>query len=162
MSNIKTDYATFDVLDYKNDQVTTTYNLPITPLTFKARIPNTDQRATPLNESKVTFDFGDGTFAYNLTSSHVFEYPGQYTVRMILRDCNNNAILASYSTDVTIQDYITNTFTTTWSGSELSASPANLNLQAGEFSKPIPRHRFIKTFRTYFLAFLEVGITILT
>ena len=137
MSNIKTDYATFDVFDYKNDQVTTTYNLPITPLTFKARIPNTDERATPLNESKVTFDFGDGTFAYNLTSSHIFEYPGQYTVRMVLRDCNNNAILASYSDDVTIQDYITNTFTTTWSGSELSASPANLNLQAGEFSKPI-------------------------
>ena len=137
MSNIKTDYATFDVLDYKNDQVTTTYNLPITPLTFKVRIPNTDQRATPLNESKVTFDFGDGTFAYNLTSTHVFEYPGQYTVRMVLRDCNNNAILASYSTDVTIQDYITNTFTTTWSGSELSANPASLSLSAGEFSQPI-------------------------
>jgi len=137
MSNIKTDYATFDVLDYKSESVLSSYNLHITPLTFKARIPNTDQRATPLNESKVTFDFGDGTFAYNLTSSHVFEYPGQYTVRMVLRDCNNNATLASYSNDVNIYDYITNTFTTTWSGSELGVNPANLNLQAGEFSKPI-------------------------
>ena len=108
MSNIKTDYATFDVIDYQNQEVLSSYNLSITPLSFKTKIPNTDEDDTPLNDSKVTFDFGDGSFAYDLTSKHVFEYPGQYTVRMILRDCNNNAILGSYSADINIYDYFTN------------------------------------------------------
>jgi len=155
MSNIKTDYATFDVLDYKSESVLSSYNLHITPLTFKVRIPNTDERATPLNESKVTFDFGDGTFAYNLTSSHVFEYPGQYTVRMVLRDCNNNAILASYSTDVNIHDYITNTFTATWPNSGPNPLSANLNLSAGEFSQPITinsRTPFYQDFQDIFFS----------
>ena len=65
---------------------------------------------TPINESltlnntEVTFDYGDGsieeaTSVYTvdgnniLSSSHNFDYPGVYTVRMVLRDCNNNAII---------------------------------------------------------------------
>jgi len=130
MSNISTDFALFDVLDYKKEVVLSSYNLPITPLTFKARIPNTEERGTPLNELKATFEFGDGSFGHNLTSVHVYEYPGKYPVKMILRDCNNNAVLASYSTDVTIIDYTTNTFT-------VKLSTTNLNLSAGEFSQPI-------------------------
>ena len=51
---------------------------------------------------------------------------------MILRDCNNNAILGSYSTEVDIYDYITNTFTAKW-----GSGTSNLNLSAGEFSQPI-------------------------
>tara|TARA_R110002012_G_scaffold256436_4_gene436623 strand:- start:1481 stop:3664 length:2184 start_codon:yes stop_codon:yes gene_type:complete len=140
MSDIKTDYATFDVIDYKNQEVLSSYNLSITPLWFKARIPNTEMvdsrggEATPLNDAKVTFDFGDGTFGHDLTSRHVFAYPGQYTVRMIMRDCNNNAILGSYSTDINIYDYFTNTFTVTWND---GAPTANLSLSAGQFSQAI-------------------------
>jgi hypothetical protein len=130
MSNIKTDFALFDVEDYKGEAKLSSYNLSITPLTFKARIPNNESRSVPLNDQKVTFDFGDGTFANNLTSAHIFEYPGQYTVRMILRDCDNNAILASYSDTITIHDYVTNTFT-------VDLQTLNLNLSAGEFSTPI-------------------------
>ena len=40
MSNIKVDYATFDVEDYKREAKLSSYNLPFTPLTFKARIPS--------------------------------------------------------------------------------------------------------------------------
>lgn len=130
MSNISTDFALFDVLDYKKELILSSYNLPITPLTFRAKIPNTEERATPLNELKATFEFGDGSFGHNLTSVHVYEYPGKYPVKMILRDCNNNAVLASYSTDVTILDYTTNTFTVKW-------GTTNLDLSAGEFSQAI-------------------------
>ena len=129
MSNIKTDYALFDILDYKNEAVLSSYNLSITPLTFKAKIPDNDQRVPPLNDVKATFDFGDGSFGHLLTSAHVYEYPGKYNVRLVLRDCNNNSVLASYSTDVTITDYITNTFTV--DGVLLN------DLNAGEFSDPI-------------------------
>ena len=113
MSNITTDFALFDIVDYKRESKLSSYNLNITPFTFKSRIPTNEFSKPPLNNSKVTFDFGDGTFGYELTSRHAYAYPGQYNVRMLLRDCGNNAILASYSTDVTIKDYITNTFTVT-------------------------------------------------
>tara|TARA_R110001583_G_scaffold25623_2_gene92665 strand:+ start:939 stop:3122 length:2184 start_codon:yes stop_codon:yes gene_type:complete len=129
MSNIRTDYALFDIIDYKNEAVLSSYNLSITPLTFKARIPDNDDRVPPLNDVKATFDFGDGSFGHLLTSSHVYEYPGKYTVRMVLRDCNNDSVLASYSTDVIITDYVINTFTV--DGVLLN------DLNAGVFSDPI-------------------------
>ena len=132
MSNIKTEYALFDVVDYKGENKLSSYNLDITPLTFKARIPNDASLDPPLNDQKVTFDFGDGSFGYNLSSSHVYEFPGEYTVRMVVRDCKNNAVLASYSTPVQIHDYVINTF---------SISVPNdadfLTLSAGEFSGPL-------------------------
>jgi hypothetical protein len=130
MSNIQTDYALFDILDYKNEAVLSSYNLSITPLTFKARIPDNDERVPPLNDIKATFDFGDGSFGHLLTSTHVYQYPGKYNVRLVLRDCNNNSILASYSTDVSITDYVTNTFTATF-------TDILFNLSAGEFSTPL-------------------------
>jgi len=136
MSNIPVNYATFDVEDYKREAKLSSYNLPFTPLVFKARIPSSlggEAVTTQYNTLKATFDFGDGTYGNTLTSSHVYEYPGVYNVRMVLRDCDNNSILAAYSTDITIHDYITNTFTLV-SGT-LSANV--LELSAGEFSNAI-------------------------
>ena len=136
MSNIKVNYALFDVVDYKREAQLSSYNLPFTPLTFKARIPSSlggEAVTTQYNTLKATFDFGDGSYGNTLTSTHVYEYPGVYNVRMVLRDCNNNSILASYSSDVEILDYFTNTFTVT-------AGPTKTNileLSAGEFSNAI-------------------------
>mgnify|MGYP003142219821 FL=1 len=136
MSNIQVNFATFDVEDYKREAKLSSYNLPFTPLTFKARIPSSlggEAVTTQYNNLKATFDFGDGSFGNSLTSAHVYQYPGVYNVRMILRDCSNNAILASFSTNVTIHDYLTNTFT-------ITAGPTKTNileLSASEFSKPI-------------------------
>lgn len=136
MSDIKVNYATFDVEDYKRESKLSSYNLPFTPITFKARIPSSlggEAVTTQYNTLKATFDFGDGSYGNTLTSTHVYDYPGVYNVRMVLRDCDNNSILASYSTDVTIHDYITNTFTVT-------AGPTKTNileLSAGEFSNAI-------------------------
>jgi hypothetical protein len=136
MSNIKVNYALFDVEDYKREAQLSSYNLPFTPLTFKARIPSSlggEAVTTQYNTLKATFDFGDGSYGNTLTSTHVYEYPGVYNVRMVLRDCNNNSILGSYSTDVEILDYLTNTFTVT-------AGPTKTNilaLSAGEFSNAI-------------------------
>ena len=136
MSDIKVNYALFDVEDYKREAQLSSYNLPFTPLTFKARIPSSlggEAVTTQYNTLKATFDFGDGTYGNTLTSTHVYEYPGVYNVRMVLRDCDNNSILASYSSDVEILDYLTNTFT-------ITAGPTKTNileLSAGEFSNAI-------------------------
>jgi len=132
MSNIKTDYALFDVVDYKGENKLSSYNLDITPLTFKARIPEDDGTDIPLNDKRVTFDFGDGSFGNSVSSVHAYEYPGEYTVRMIIRDCKNNSVLASYSTPVQIHDYIINTFDI-----DIPNNADFLTLSAGQFSGPL-------------------------
>jgi hypothetical protein len=72
MSNIQVNYATFDVEDFKREAKLSSYNLPFTPLTFKARIPSSlggEAVTTQYNTLKATFDFGDGTYGKTLTST---------------------------------------------------------------------------------------------
>ena len=129
MSNINTTYALFEVQDYKNESVLSSYNLDITPLTFKADLPSTDFYSD-INKLEALFDFGDGTVGTGLTATHTYTQPGEYKVRMVVNDCENNSLLASYSTDISIYDYIENTFT-------VDIEDDILPLSAGEFSKPI-------------------------
>jgi len=129
MSSINTTYALFNVIDYKGENVLSSYNLSITPFTFKADIPSSSFY-TDINKTEALFDFGDGTVGSGLTAVHYYELPGQYKVRMVLNDCENNTVLASYSTDVTVYDYIENTFT-------VDIENNILPLSAGEFSRPI-------------------------
>tara|TARA_R110000803_G_scaffold18806_7_gene49924 strand:- start:435 stop:2525 length:2091 start_codon:yes stop_codon:yes gene_type:complete len=129
MSNINTTYALFEVQDYKNESVLSSYNLDITPLTFKADLPSTDFYSD-INKFEALFDFGDGTVGTGLTATHTYTQPGEYKVRMVVNDCENNSLLASYSTDISIYDYIENTFT-------VDIEDDILPLSAGEFSKPI-------------------------
>ena len=129
MSNINTTYALFEVQDYKNESTLSSYNLDITPLTFKADLPSTDFYSD-INKFEALFDFGDGTVGTGLTATHTYTQPGEYKVRMVVNDCENNSLLASYSTDISIYDYIENTFT-------VDIEDDILPLSAGEFSKPI-------------------------
>lgn len=129
MSKINTTYALFEVQDYKNESTLSSYNLDITPLTFKADLPSTDFYSD-INKFEALFDFGDGTVGTGLTASHTYTLPGEYKVRMIINDCENNSLLGSYSVDVNIYDYIENTFT-------VEIEDNTLPLSAGEFSKPI-------------------------
>ena len=129
MSNINTTYALFEVQDYKNESTLSSYNLDITPLTFKADLPSTDFYSD-INKFEALFDFGDGTVGTGLTATHTYTQPGEYKVRMVVNDCENNSLLASYSTDISIYDYIENTFS-------VDIENDILPLSAGEFSKPI-------------------------
>ena len=151
MSNIATDFATFDVLDYKHESPTTkdeavlsSYNLSITPLTFKVKIPSdTPFKADAFDLNTATFNFGDGTIITGTTATHVYQYPGRYNVSVTLKDNNNNSVFASGSADVDIYDYITNTFSIEFPGTSTGADGggingkghlSNLNLSAGQFS----------------------------
>jgi len=130
MSNINTTYALFRVEDYKKDNVLSSFNLPITPLTFVADIPSGCTILQDLNNSTATFDLGDGTIVHSTTATHSYKLPGRYKVRMILRDCQNNNVLASYSENVDITDYVENTFS-------VSIPNNTLTLSAGHFSEAI-------------------------
>ena len=67
MSNARTNYATISTVDYRGEHVLSSYNLPITPLTFFANVPTqTDDSSLSLNNTEVTFDYGDGTIIHQL------------------------------------------------------------------------------------------------
>ena len=154
MSNIVTDYVTFDVLDYKNESPVTnhagilsTYNLPITPLTFKSKIPRaTDVEDIGLDTTRVNFDFGDGTISTGASATHTYQYPGQYTLKIVLRDIHNNAVLGSLSGSIKVLDYIVDSFDIKFDDPTTGADGggqdgvghlSNLNLSAGQFSDPL-------------------------
>ena len=69
MSNINTTYALFEVVDYKNENVLSSYNLGITPFTFKADIATTNLYSN-VNKAEALFDFGDGTVGSGLTATN--------------------------------------------------------------------------------------------
>lgn len=123
MSNVTTEYATFTVTDYKNENVLSSYSLGITPLTFTPSIPDA------LVNTKCTWYFGDGSSSTQLTASHAYTYPGVYNVQLIVYDCENRAKLASYSANITIHDFLTNTFNI--------SSTQLLALSAGQISTPL-------------------------
>jgi len=112
MSNVTTVYADFTVLDYQSDSTTlSSYNLSLTPLYFSPIIP------TELGtSSRVVWDFGDGTSSDITSTSHVYERPGIYTVKLFVYDCFNQANLATVTKSIVVKDYITDTFKVTTVG----------------------------------------------
>lgn len=104
MSETLTDFAYFDTIDYKNEFNTlSTYCLSITPLTFRPRIPSV------LNNTRLVWDFGDGTQSTELTATHTYNKPGNYTTRLVVFDCSSQSRLASYSAPIQVVDLVTHT-----------------------------------------------------
>jgi hypothetical protein len=98
MSNTST-YITFSAFDYKEQDSLSSYALNITPFKF---IPSLDKTY----EHRVVWDFGDGTTSKAFSASKYYEFPGVYTVTLVVYDCNNNAMISSYQKSLTIKDYI--------------------------------------------------------
>lgn len=99
MPDLRTTYTTFDVYDYKNENVLSSYSLPATPFTF---IPD----LTLFANKDVVWSFGDGTTSKALTATKYYNFPGIYTVNLVVFDCQNNAMVSNYSQNVEVKDYI--------------------------------------------------------
>jgi hypothetical protein len=99
MPDLKTTYTTFDVYDFKNENVLSSYSLSSTPFKF---IPDLDL----FPNKDVVWSFGDGTTSKALTAIKYYNFPGVYTVNLLVFDCQNNALISSYSQNVEVKDYI--------------------------------------------------------
>lgn len=125
MSDLKTTFTTFNVLDYKNEQVLSSYSLEQTPFTF---IPDLDIYP----DKDVVWSFGDGTISKSITATKYYTFPGIYTVNLLVYDCQNNAIISSYSQNVEIVDYIPYTLNLT----NLSSDKKYLELKESAIHGP--------------------------
>jgi hypothetical protein len=99
MSNFKTTFTPFDVFDYKNERVLSSYCLAETPLKF---VPDLDV----FPDKDVVWSFGDGTTSKSITAVKYYNFPGVYPVNLLVYDCENNALISTFSQNVEIKDYI--------------------------------------------------------
>lgn len=125
MSDLKTTLTVFDVYDYKNEQVLSSYNLEQTPLKF---IP--DLSLFP--DKDVVWSFGDGTISKSITAAKYYNFPGVYTVNLFVYNCDNNVLVSSFSQDIVIKDYIPYTL----NFSNLSSNKPYIELKQSEIHGP--------------------------
>lgn len=98
-----TTYVSFSAYDYKGEYSLSSYALSITPLHFVSEIPTTDVY-------KPLWDFGDGTYSDKLSPYKSYNFPGKYTVSLVIYDCDKNAQVSSVKKEIVIKDYIEYTF----------------------------------------------------
>lgn len=101
-----TTYLPFSAIDYTGVDTVSSYALSATPLVF---IPDYDHTSN----RRAVWDFGDGTISKSLSASKSYDFPGTYTVSLVVYDCNNNALISTEQRTVTIYDYLPLTFTIT-------------------------------------------------
>lgn len=108
MSNTSTNIS-FSSIDYKGVNSLSSYALPITPFRFIADQSDLINRGN--NSHRVVWDFGDGTISKSFSASKFYDFPGVYTVTLVVYDCNNNAQISSKTRTLRIYDYAPFTFT---------------------------------------------------
>ena len=123
----------FDILDFKNENVLSSYALEKTPLTFIPKLSN-------FSYVDVLWDFGDGTTSLSHTGKHSYSLPGKYVVNLTVYDCYSNAILSTEYKIVEIYDYLTHTFKVDF---DESSYEDNIVWKNGKISGPI-------TIKSYF------------
>lgn len=103
MSDLLTTYTTFSAIDYKGQNVLSSFALSATPFSFVADLPSGSQ-------NRVLWSFGDGTASSSISAVKSYTYPGEYTVNLFIYDCFGNVRVSSYSQVVTIIDLFPLTF----------------------------------------------------
>jgi hypothetical protein len=99
----KTATINFSSLDFNGVNSLSTYCIDITPLKFIADIP----AGFP---HRLVWDFGDGTTSKQVSASKIYDFPGVYTVSLIVYDCDTNANISTYNRTILVENYINFTF----------------------------------------------------
>jgi len=126
MNNINTEYVHFEVYNFTGAQALSSYTLRDTPLTF---IANISALPAQYANDQILWSFGDSTFDTSLTGVHVYDQPGVYTATCWVYDLSGNSYQSSFSTDVTIQDFVEDRV-------YFSVS-SNITLTSGQINQPI-------------------------
>lgn len=108
MASVNYSYLFYFTKDYTGANALSSYTLDITPITF---IP--DFTSSPLltgaiviNNKKIEWNFGDGTYSNELTASHVYKWPGSYRPKLTIFDSYGNAYDSSYKPVIQIHDFV--------------------------------------------------------
>jgi len=117
----------FDVFDYKNENVLSSYALPNTPFKFVPDIKN-------FNALEVLWDFGDNTKSMSLTGVKYYDEPGRYLVKLVIYDCFSNTTISTISKEIEIFDFLPKTFNVDFDDSN---EYDNINWKCGKINGPV-------------------------
>ncbi len=128
-----TGYWKFDVKNVFNTVTTWSYALPQTPLNF---VPSQTIFSNNYSNFYILWDFGDGSsMQKSLCANHHYFYPGKYKVTMNLMLSTGEAVLDTFSQEVTIKDFVPNTYA-------FASSANDMSINAGEYSPEFKLERF--------------------
>jgi hypothetical protein len=122
--SVKYDYLYFDVVDFTGVQTVSSYALSICPLTFR---PNLNDTVSTSNK-RILWEFGDNTTSVELTASHVYNIPGEYTVKMYMYDGLGESAYNILTRNVTIHDFIPNSISLSANNFTLVANDTQSNV----------------------------------
>lgn len=100
-------YLNFSVFDYTNSQITSGYTLPITPFKFIPKFDAGDNYA--VSNTRIIWDFGDGTLSRDITATHYFKIPGTYSVKCYFYGASGIGYESSYVQNILVKDFISDT-----------------------------------------------------
>ena len=128
----------FDVLDYTESHTTSGYTLPITPFTFIPKFDSGDDKS--VSNTRILWDFGDGTTSRELTAKHFYKIPGTYSVKCYFYGASGIGYESSFCQNILVKDYIADTIV-------LSAKN-NAIIRASHYENPFLISRF-NSWQTY-------------
>ena len=88
--------------------IDTIYTLPIDKIVCVLDdIANTSTNVyTMYSNTKVLWDFGDGTLSTDLSAVHWYKSPGKYKISLTVFDKDLNAVLSDYNTDINVYNFV--------------------------------------------------------
>lgn len=131
-------YLYFDVLDYTNSQITSGYTLSITPFTFIPKFDSGDVQV--VSNTRIIWDFGDGTTSRDITATHFYKIPGTYSVKCYFYGASGIGYESSFTQNILVKDYISDTLV-------LSSRPTPI-IRSSYYENPFLVSRF-NSWQTY-------------
>ena len=99
---MSTAYINFSAIDFTGVDGLSTYALDLTPMTF---IPALENDGT----YRIMWNFGDGTTSKSFSANKSYNFPGIYTVEMVVYGCDNNALISTITKNITVADFLSYT-----------------------------------------------------
>lgn len=108
MADLEKTYVFFSIKNYSNSSILSSYSLPICPLTFIPNFTTSDLLSSErgLSTKKVKWNFGDDTFSTDITATHLYTWPGEYTVTLTVYDKLGNPVESEYKPSVFIKNFV--------------------------------------------------------
>lgn len=117
-------YVNFAAYNYKGEISLSGYALPGNTFTFVADLSGAE---VPVSTSNITWDLGDGTRTADISPTHTYEWPGVYTVSIVVYKSDGDAAYSTVRKTLSVFDVLDNSLYAT-------ATAAHFLVPAGQYS----------------------------
>jgi len=98
-------YVNFAAYNYKGDTSLSGYALPGNTFTFVADLSGAE---VPVSVNNITWDLGDGTRTSEISPVHTYEWPGVYTVSIVVYKADGDAVYSTVRKTLSVFDVLDN------------------------------------------------------